>query len=63
MDQKFQGGGTYKPRQGEEWLCAKCGQAIESLPFDPRRNDDGSLKGAIYHRECLPPRPPRHQFN
>lgn len=46
----------YKPQDGESWTCAKCGEVIESLPFDPARNEDGSLQRPVYHRECLPPR-------
>ncbi|MEK7673764.1 MAG: hypothetical protein AAB371_01020 [Patescibacteria group bacterium] len=59
-DRDMRGGGfaprSFKPRDGEVWSCAKCNGEIESLPFDPRRNPDGSLQSPVYHRDCLPPR-------
>lgn len=43
----------FRPRNGEEWICSKCGRKIEALPFlpDPKR--------PVYHRECLPPKEER----
>jgi len=44
----------FSPREGEKWICAKCGGEIDSLPFIPAKNPDGSLKRSVYHFECLP---------
>lgn len=54
MFKQFRKGGParqFKPKEGERWICSKCGQDIESLPFIPSKKD-----APIYHRECLPPR-------
>lgn len=40
----------YTPREGESWICAKCGKPIDALPFIPSKGRP------VYHRECLPPR-------
>lgn len=56
MEQRKRGGRVFYPQPGEQWICAKCGKPIESLPFDPHRNPDGSLARPVYHRECLPPK-------
>lgn len=53
---------SFTPKDGEVWSCAKCGNPIDSLPFDPRKNPDGTLAGSVYHKECLPPRRPRGDF-
>ena len=44
----------YRPKPGEKWLCAKCGQEIEELPFEPYRDESGNLKRPVYHKNCLP---------
>lgn len=53
--QKYRGGRRkmYRPRNGEKWICAKCGGEISELPFDPFRNENGELLKPVYHRECL----------
>lgn len=38
----------FKPKPGEKWICAKCGQEIKELPFIPDPNRP------VYHRECMP---------
>jgi hypothetical protein len=43
----------FKPRNGEKWICARCGKEIEELPFDPFRNENGELLKPVYHRDCL----------
>jgi CxxC-x17-CxxC domain-containing protein len=40
----------FKPNEGEQWICAKCGGNINELPFIP------SMDRPVYHRECLPQR-------
>lgn len=46
----------YRPKPGEKWLCHKCGQEIEELPFDPSRDENGNLARPVYHKDCLPKR-------
>jgi hypothetical protein len=52
--QKRSGRRMYRPRNGEKWICAKCGGEIKELPFDPFRDEEGNLKKPVYHKECLP---------
>jgi CxxC-x17-CxxC domain-containing protein len=40
----------FRPREGEKWICSKCGGEIKELPFIP------SADRPVYHRECLPSR-------
>ncbi|GIW65789.1 MAG: hypothetical protein KatS3mg094_308 [Candidatus Parcubacteria bacterium] len=43
----------YRPQNGEKWICAKCGEEIHELPFEPFRDENGNLLRPVYHRECL----------
>jgi len=53
---KFKKPQKFHPREGEKWICAKCGGEIDTLPFIPAKNEDGTLKRPVYHFECLPNR-------
>lgn len=46
----------YTPKDGQVWVCAKCGQPIDQLPFLPAMDENGNLLRPVYHYECLPPR-------
>jgi len=43
----------FRPKEGEVWICAKCGKPISELPFIPSKGRP------VYHRECLPPKESR----
>lgn len=51
---KRMGRRMFHPRNGEKWICTKCGGEINELPFipDPSR--------PVYHKECMPPKPPKN---
>jgi hypothetical protein len=34
----------YRSKNGEKWICAKCGGEIKELPFEPFRDEEGNLK-------------------
>lgn len=46
----------YTPRNGQVWLCSKCNQPIEKLPFLPAMDQEGNLIRPVYHYDCLPAR-------
>lgn len=41
----------FSPKDGEVWKCMDCGAAIDSLPFEPRRDENGQVSG-LRCRDC-----------
>lgn len=56
MANGFQQRGQMYTNPGDWPPCAACGEKIDELPFNPRRDENGNVMGKIYHRQCLPPK-------